>query len=174
MISETPDNGAEVLQELALKFARKLSEAGKIEDFCESVVRMHTAPAREKYTDDFYFDIIKPLISRLTRLKDDTAKELRFLEAAMPEDAGDNADYAKTIIAHLLEDIDEMLLEHDVAPFVCEDKRFNPLRQKAVSVVKTEDPELVKTVAASLGCGYERHGAVLSKERVAAYAKAQA
>ncbi|MDR1643357.1 MAG: hypothetical protein LBT59_26990 [Clostridiales bacterium] len=171
MSTETPVDGAEALKVLAELIAQKLSVTGSIEDFAESVVKAHTGKASEKYNDSFFFDILKPVISRLIRLKDDTAKELRFFERSVAEKSSSNDDteYAKEILGNLLEDIDSMLLEYDVMPFVSEDTRFNPLRQNAVKTIKTDNPDLFKTVIASLGCGYERRGVVVSKEKVAAY-----
>lgn len=125
----------------------------------------------EKYDDDFYFDIVKPAISALIRLKEDSAKELRYLKDFVSEKqcSNEGTDYACEIIEGFLEHIDDILLNYDVQPYRCEETRFNPRRQNVVKTLPPATPEQAKTVAESLGEGYERKGVVISKERVAAY-----
>ena len=125
----------------------------------------------EKYDDDFYFSIIKPTISSLIRLKEDSAKEMRYLKDFIAEKqcSNEGTDYAVEIIEGLLEQIVDVLLDYDVQPFKCEDTKFNPRRQNVVKKLQAETAEQIKTVAESLSEGYERKGIVISKERVAAY-----
>ena len=166
--------GGDVLKSLLVQINEKLSNAEAAELFVENIVQAYTIPPRERYSNDFFFDIVKPMLSSLIRLKDDTAKELRYFKDFLAEKSCENegTDYANDILASLIGGIDDILFDYDVQPFISEDNRFNPRRQNVIKKIITDDPALVKTVAESLGCGYERNGAVITKERIAAYAEA--
>lgn len=167
-----PNNPAnEVLGSLMVELSKILPTESEQKEFAENLVAAFSGNPSEKYNDDFYFDIVKPTISALIRLKDDSAKEIRYYKDFIIEKqcANEGTEYAIEILEEFIEHIDDILLNYDVQPFRCEDTRFNPRRQNVVKKLQAEIPEQVKTVAESLSEGHERKGVVISKERVAAY-----
>ena len=176
MNSQQLSDDGDILRILFAIIIEKLSSKENATQFAENFIQFFLETSKEKYSDDFFFDIIKPVISSLIRLKDDTAKELRYYNDFVSDKSCENEGtaYAKDILSGLIESIDYILLNYDVRPFTSEDKRFNSLRQSVVKKIITDSPELIKTVAESLSCGYERNGLVISKERVVAYAPAEA
>jgi len=142
----------------------------------------------ERYNDDFYFTIIKPVIKQLITFRDDTAKGLGYLKQMLEEqdkkqekqekeenkkNENTNAatDYSVQILGDVISGIDDMLLSYDVFPYRCEGTTFDPKRQRVVKTIPTTTPEQIKTVAESRSEGYERRGVIISKELVYAYVK---
>jgi hypothetical protein len=152
-------------------FTERFSTDEDKRQFAENFITAFSDNPKEKYDDDFYFDILKPIVSSYIQLKEDTAKELRYLRELIADKQCSNeaTDYAVEIIETMIGSVDDVLLDYDVQPFRCEDSRFNPKRQNVVKKILTEQPEQAKTVAESLGEGYERKGVVITKERVSAY-----
>jgi molecular chaperone GrpE (heat shock protein) len=140
--------------------------------FAQSLVNSLIEREEKNYDDDFYFDVLKPMLSSLITIKEDTAKELRYLRELVDEKqcSNEGTEYATEILESFVESINDLLLDYDVEPYRCEDKRFNPRRQNVVKKLIAESPDQVKTVVESLGEGYERKGIVITKERVSAYA----
>ena len=151
--------------------AAQLPNEKSITSFVENFATAFSASPSEKYTSDFFFDIIKPALITLIRFKDDTAKELRYLQEFVAEKncTNEGTDYAVEILESTLELIDDILFSYDVQPFRCDGEKFDPCRQNVVKKLTTDNPDLAKTVAESLSDGYERRGLIISKERVAAY-----
>ena len=170
-MTETQDTGKEFADKLASMLSAKLSATEGLDLFVENFAAAFTEPPSARYNDEFFFDILKPVIITLIRFKDDTAKELRHLKGFIAEKdcRNDGTDYAVEILESTLERIDDILLGYDVQPFRCEEEKFNPRRQNAVKKLTADSPGQVKTVAESLSDGYERKGCVISRERVAAY-----
>jgi len=133
----------------------------------------------ERYNDDFYFSIIKPVIKQLIVFRDDTAKGLGYLKEMLEENENKNektnsaTDYSVQILDDVISGIDDMLLSYDVFPYHCEGAgtTFDPKRQRVVKTIPTTIPEQIKTVKESRSSGYERRGIIISKELVYAYAK---
>ena len=147
----------------------------------------------ERYNDDFYFSIIKPVIKQLIVFRDDTAKGLGYLKEMLEEKENENVkeqgnenknenknektnsatDYSVQILDDVISGIDDMLLSYDVFPYHCEGAgtTFDPKRQRVVKTIPTTIPEQIKTVKESRSSGYERRGIIISKELVYAYAK---
>jgi molecular chaperone GrpE (heat shock protein) len=142
------------------------------QQFAQNFVNQFTDETKRKYDDDFYFDVLKPLLSSLITLKEDSAKELRYLRELIKEKQCSNeaTEYSTDILETLISNVDDILLDYDVQPYRCDEQRFNPRRQNVVKKIITDNPEQAKIVAESLGEGYERKGIVLTKERVSAYA----
>ena len=170
-MSDLNNAPSEFFDNLVSELQTVLPTKSEQKEFIENLVSAHIQKPAEKYSDDFYFDIVKPAVSALIRLKEDSAKELRYFRDFVVEKQCNNegTDYAVEIIEGFLEHINDILLSYDVQPFRCEDSKFNPRRQNVVKKLQAETPEQVKTVAESLGEGFERKGVVVSKERVVAY-----
>ena len=66
--------------------------------------------------------------------------------------------------------IEDILYRQGVEPFAADSTAFDPRRQRAVSTVATEDPELNKTVAARLRKGFRVGDKVIRPEVVTVYA----
>jgi len=164
--------GEAVLDALATALAEKLATAENAQTFVSNVVNDYTKPPAEPRNDDFFYSIIKPALSSLIRLKDDTAKELRQFNEYVKENAckSEATVYAEEIMLSLVEGIDDILLDYDVQSFSSVSESFNPLRHQAVKKIITDDPALAKTVAKTLSAGYERKGFIVGKERVTVYA----
>ena len=161
----------EFYQKFISLLADKMPDEEILRKFVERLVEAYTESSSSRYSDDFFFDIIKPALITLIRFKDDTAKELRYLQDFISEKncATEGTDYAVEILENTLERVDDILLSYDVQPFRCEGSKFDPRKQNVVKTLTTDNPDIVKTVAESLGDGYERRGYVISKERVIAY-----
>jgi hypothetical protein len=154
------------------EFSVSLNTQEKLHAFVEGLTTAFSEICEKKYTDDFFFDIIKPVLTRLIRLKDDTEKEFRYFGDFVGKKSCTNEGtaYALEIFQGFLEDIDDVLSSYDVIPFKCAETIFNPKKQTVVKKLTTDNPKLMKTVVESLSFGYERKGIVISKERVSAYA----
>ena len=171
-MDEQQSTGSEFLQTLASALSERLLTNEDVQFFVENFIAAYNKPKAEQHNDDFLFDIIKPAVISLIRFKDDTAKELRYLQDFIADKscANEGTEYAVEILEGVLGGIDDTLLGYDVEPYRCEDTKFNPHRQNVVKKITTDDAEKVKTVAESLSDGYERKGAIVSKERVSVYA----
>ena len=125
----------------------------------------------ERYNDNFYFDIIKPAIKQLIRLRDDTAKGLCYFEEMLTDETyvNDGTSYSAQILQDVVSTIDDILLSYDVLPYRCETDIFDPKRQRVVKTLIAETPEQAKVVAESRSEGYERRGIIISKELVYVY-----
>ena len=168
---ETLNSNSDFIVGLMTALSKVLPTETEQKEFAEALAIAFIGKPNEKYNDDFYFDIVKPTVAMLIRLKEDSAKELRYFREFIYEKqcTNDGTEYATEILESFIEHINDILLNYDVQPFRCEDSRFNPRRQNVVKKLAPEMPEQAKTVAESLGEGYERNGVVIIKERVAAY-----
>ena len=142
-----------------------------IQAFAENIVQSYALAPTDKRDNDFFFDTIRPMISKLTWLKVDTAKEMHFFTEYIKKNSCENegTGYAEEIMHGLLESIDSILFDYAVQPFTTELGIFNPQRQQLVKKILTDDIALIKTVKESISCGYERNGVVIVKERVSVY-----
>ena len=169
----------EILDKFIDKFSKKPDEqnddniSNSIDkEFMETLAKAIS----ERYNDDFYFSIIKPVIKQLIVFRDDTAKGLGYLKQMLEENkeaATSLSDYSLQILDDVISGIDDMLLSYDVFPYHCEDEGtpFDPKRQRVVKTIPATTPEQIKTVAESRSDGYERRGVIISKELVYAYVK---
>jgi len=171
-MSEVQNKYEDFLQSLIVAVSSKLTSDEDMQLLVDNFVASFIKPPVDRYSDDFFFDIIKPIITSLIRFKDDTAKEIRYLQELIAEKecANEGTDYAVEILGNVLNDVDYILADYDVESFRCEGSQFNPRRQNVTKKLIAEYTEQIKTVAESLSDGYERKGIVISKERVAAYA----
>ncbi|QTH39785.1 nucleotide exchange factor GrpE [Cohnella sp. LGH] len=170
-MTETTNDYPQFRNDFLAALAERLADEHDLSAFADNLVAAYVKPPSERYDDDFFFDIIKPAVISLIRFKDDTAKELRYLQAFVAEKncSSEGTAYAEEILEGVLQSMDDILASYDVQPYRCENNRFDARRQHVVKKLVTDNPEQVKTVAESLSDGYERRGMVVSKERVVAY-----
>ena len=62
------------IDDLATELQNVLPSEDEQKVFIENFVAAFATKPSQKYNDDFYFDIVKPTISTLIRLKEDSAK----------------------------------------------------------------------------------------------------
>lgn len=170
-VDEQNDNEKNTCEILLNAIADKLSDEERIDKFADNFVRAYTESPKDSYNDEFFFDILKPAISKLIHLRNDTAKELRYFEDVINEKScvNEGTDYAKEIIEGIINSVDDILLDYDVQSFNTDNDVFDPRRQSVVKKVHTRDIGLEKTIAERLSCGYERNGKIIAKERVSVY-----
>jgi len=170
-MDKSNDITSDFINRLAMELQKVLPSENEQKVFVENIASTFATSPSHKYSDDFYFDIIKPAISALIRLREDSAKNLQFFKELVVEKqcSNEGTEYALEIFDGFIEMIDDILLDYDVQSFRCEDLKFNPLRQNVVKKLQADTPEQFKMVAESLAEGYERKGNIISKERVVAY-----
>jgi len=109
----------------------------------------------------------RPLIKGLIRLHQDLAAKAESLK----KKATDVLDINPFITpyAEFQEDIEILLDQYDIQPFVESEDIFNAKRQQGVKNVKTQEPLLVSKIAQRLKPGFIQGEKIIQKERVSVY-----
>ncbi|MDR2719533.1 MAG: nucleotide exchange factor GrpE [Nitrososphaerota archaeon] len=159
------------ISQIEMVFAKRLPADVDIEAFVEKIIDTYMESSQhKKYNDDFFLDIIKPVMIQIIRLKDGLEKDqCTFKDILAKNDVLKALSFAQDIFNGFEEEFTDILEYYDVIPFKAENNKFNPLKQTVVKTIPTTDETLFKIVSESVGCGYERHERIVRKERVAAY-----
>ena len=109
----------------------------------------------------------RPLIKGLIRLHQDLAATAESLK----KKANDSLDVSPFIkpYAEFQEDIEILLDQYDIEPFIESDDTFIAKRQQGVKNIKTQDPLLVGQIAQRLKPGFIQGEKIIQKERVSVY-----
>jgi len=169
--AETISIKSDFISQIEAAFAKRLPADVDIDAFVEKIIDAYLdSPQNKRYDDDFFLDIIKPVMVQIIRLKDGLEKDCRTFNGLLSKNDVINAlSFAQKALDGIREEFVDILDYYDVVPFKVEGNKFNPLKQTVVKPIPTSDETLFKIVSESLGCGYERNGRVINKERVSAY-----
>lgn len=143
-------------------FDRKISYDAQKDKVIENLHR-----ELQQYKDDFYQSLLKPILMDLVMVREDLSKIVRHY-------TGDETDLSKENMLSLLEgfaqDLGDVMEKYDMEVYSVDSDKFTPIRQRAVKVIKTSDPDLDKTIAERLSSGYSLKDRVVSPEKVIVYA----
>ncbi len=120
--------------------------------------------AHEKLSKAIVMDIISEI--------DGAERSAEHYESLTPTQEN-FAKLKKLIVAHA-EDLRDILENNDITSYRTEPgEAFNHKRHSVLKTIPTENPELSKTIQASLRWGFEKDGKVLRPEKVAVYVLTQ-
>lgn len=120
----------------------------------------------QKYKDDMYARIFKPLLADVIYVKEDMRRLIRGIKAK--DDAQQNQKLISVIEGYCL-DLNDILEKYDVNVFDCGEGKYTPVKQKIIKVVPTDDSELDGMVKERLSDGYELGGRVIFQQRTIVY-----
>ncbi|HEY8324221.1 MAG TPA: nucleotide exchange factor GrpE [Ktedonobacterales bacterium] len=118
----------------------------------------------ESYRRGFHFQTLRPVLTDLITLYGDVEKVSAHL--AQQEQAAD----AARELAHVRDQIEEILRRNGVERFTVSGAEFDARRQRVVAFVETNDPAQDKRIAEHLRPGFEYEGRIITQlEQVSAY-----
>lgn len=163
---KTPD----FISQLETAFKKHLPEHIDLDSFVEKVVSAYLLEPKKKYDDDFFFDIIKPMIKQIIDLKDGLENNINTFNDLLGKDDPSKAlSFAQEVLKIRNNELASILEYYDVTQFKDDCTKFNPLKQTVIATIPTEDEAQFKKISKSLSYGYARNGRVISKERVEAF-----
>jgi len=122
----------------------------------------------QEYKQDLLMKVMRPVFVDLIQLHDEIGKmeDLRHDSAG---DAEPEIDTVGPLLNSIRTGIEDILYRQGVEPFQHEQGSFDARRQRAVTTVATDDPELNKTVAARIRQGFQAGDKVIRPELVSVY-----
>ena len=171
LVEESTSRELNFTEQVEAALCKHLPSDDGIDNLIEKIVETYLTESRKKYDDDFFFDIIKPIIVQIIRLKDDLEKDIRTLnnEINNKSDVNKIISFAQDVLESTNDSITDIIEFYDVNPYKVDGKEFDPLKQTTIKTIPTDDTSLFKVVVESFSHGYERNGKIISKERVSAY-----
>ncbi|GAC1472230.1 MAG: hypothetical protein NVSMB9_19240 [Isosphaeraceae bacterium] len=152
------------LDELCHLFQREI----RAEATREKVVdRLHAE--LQEYKQDLLLRTLRPVFIDLIQLHDDIGK-LAGTSATEEEEKTPEMLQRVELIENVQQGIEDILYRQGVEPFQVEGDAFDPRRQRAVATQATDDPALVKTVAARHRKGFQAGDKLIRPEVVSVYA----
>jgi molecular chaperone GrpE len=137
----------------------------RAEETREKVVdRLHAE--LQEYKQDMLLNVLRPVFIDLIQFHDNIGK----MVATQPV-AAENAEAQQLLNAlrGFQQEIEDILYRQGVEPFQEEGDAFDPRRQRAATTVPTDDPALVKTIAARLRKGFKAGEKVIRPEVVSVF-----
>jgi molecular chaperone GrpE len=122
----------------------------------------------QEYKQDLLLKVMRPIFVDLIQLHDDIGKMEEARQSSGDGDDGENAR-VQVLLESIRSGIEDILYRQGVEPFEEEQGSFDARRQRAVTTVPTESPELNKTVAARLRKGFQSGDKVIRPEIVSVY-----
>ncbi|MFZ7124668.1 MAG: nucleotide exchange factor GrpE [Desulfobacterales bacterium] len=121
----------------------------------------------QDYKQDLLKKLVLSFILDVIKLADDIRKWIAHFKALEPS----QRDPVKLFryLEAIPSDLEDIFYWQGVKPYSTSDGAFDPIRQRALKKVPTDDPHLDKTVSHSLRPGYEWDGKVIRQEMVAVY-----
>jgi molecular chaperone GrpE len=119
----------------------------------------------QDYKQDLFLKVQRPIFIDLIQLHDDIGK---MIEAQPPDDP-DRLAAVRGTLESIRTAIEDILYRQGVEPFQQAGDEFDPRRQRAVTTVPTEEPELNKTVANRLRPGFQAGDKLIRPEIVSVY-----
>jgi molecular chaperone GrpE len=119
----------------------------------------------QDYKQDLLLNTLRPIFIDLIQLHDDIGKV-----AVVPADASADSSRYVELMLGFQEGIEDILYRQGVEPYRNDGDLFDPRRQRAVTTVATEDPALVKTIAARHRKGFQSGDRVIRPEIVSVHA----
>ena len=159
---ETPSLSS-LLEKLLADFQSKL----KYDEHKNKIIDEQHAELQE-FRGGLLRKIVTRILADVIFELDDTEKLTRFYEAAEP--TPENYEKLLKLTRQFAENLRLLLEKNEAVPYRCEPGTpFDPRRQRAMSILPTDDPAKDKTVAATIRWGFEYEGKVLRQEMVEVY-----
>jgi molecular chaperone GrpE (heat shock protein) len=150
------------IRELSLSFESKLkydAHKNKIIDDLHQDLQEYRQGLLQKYLQRIFIDVIKII--------DDMRK---FTAHHTNTPAQDEAvEKFLKFIVNTASDLEDLFAWEGITPYTCEGDRLDPVRQRVVDKIETDDPARARTIAARLRPGYEYEGKILRPEMVNIY-----
>lgn len=122
----------------------------------------------QEYKQDLLMKVMRPVFVDLIQLHDEIGK-MEDLRHDAAGDADPEIDTVGPLLDSIRTGIEDILYRQGVEPFQHEQGSFDARRQRAVTTVTTDDPELNKTVAARIRQGFQAGDKVIRPELVSVY-----
>jgi molecular chaperone GrpE (heat shock protein) len=121
----------------------------------------------QEYKNDLVKKHLLSVMLDVIKIIDDIRKWIQHYRSQEP----DQRDPLKLFkyLESIPSDLEDIFYWQGVKPFTCAAKEFDPVRQRAVKRIDTQDRDQDKLVAESVRCGYEWEGKVIRPEMVATY-----
>ncbi len=152
----------EELGQLRNEFSEKIkfdAHKNKIIDKLHEDLQEYKGDILKQYLQSIIMDIIQVI---------DNLRKLANHYIAMDPSEIDSRKLLE-IFKNIPSDLEDLFYRHGVQPFTCKEEEFDPIRQRVLKTLVTEDEEQDKKVAESLHPGYEWDGQVIRPEMVAAH-----
>jgi molecular chaperone GrpE len=156
VLGSTFEKRLEALQSLFEREVRAEANREKIVD------RLHAE--LQDYKQDLLLSTLRPIFVDLIQLHDDVGK---MRPTVAPPDSANDALFR--LIDAVQQGIEDILYRQGVEPFGISDDIFDPRRQRAVSTVPTDIPELNKHVATRHRRGFTAGEKIIRPEVVSVY-----
>ena len=159
--SHTLDEAIDLLKAMNKDFQTKIL---KTEKESQIIDQMHAE--LQSYKNDFYAKLTMPILKRIITLREDILK----LTADYMQKPEDEQFIPLRTFASFSSDL-AMILEDsyiELYSYQAGDA-FDPQRQRIVEPIETNNPELNKTIARTIGDGYSFNGQTVSPQRVEVY-----
>ena len=121
----------------------------------------------QTYKNDIIRKHLQSFIMDIIQFADNTRKLTRYYHE--DEDAQKDPEKLLSILDEIPSDIEAIIGREGVMPFISENGRFDPSRQRAMKRTETSDPEKDKHIAESLQPGYEWDDRIIRPEIVSVY-----
>ena len=119
----------------------------------------------QDYKQDLLLNTLRPIFIDLIQLHDDIGKV-----AVLPNDPSPDSSRFVELMLGFQEGIEDILYRQGVEPYRNDGDLFDPRRQRAVTTVPTDDPSLVKSIAARHRKGFQSGDRVIRPEIVSVHA----
>ena len=121
----------------------------------------------QKYKDDMFAKIFRPILFDILSLKEDISK-LQRSAADKDDEYFTKSKFISTLKNYSL-DIMDILEKYDVESYSEESDKYIPIRQKIIKVIDSSNPENDGKICERLSMGYSLNGKVIYPERVTVY-----
>lgn len=155
------DSLSHQVEELNKLFAQKISYSVHEEKIVDS---MHKD--LEKYKQDMYAQIIKPILMDVIDIRDSILRmSAEYLKKPEEEQAVPNKIFAGYAL-----DIQDVLERYGIEVYRNESESpYIPVKQRVLKKIQTNDESRHGLVAESLSCGYSYNGKVMMPEKIHLY-----
>lgn len=121
----------------------------------------------QEYKTDLIKKYVTGLIMDLIKVIDDARKMASHFKAR--DLSAEEQPKLLRALEDVAQDLEDVFQVQGIIPFIADDDRFNPNRQRVVRKIDTDEPSKDKTVAESIAPGYEWDGKVIRREMVSVY-----
>ncbi len=185
--TDGPDQTPEVLEAIAVLERSLGQRLADLKSSFDREVRAETV--REKIVDRLHNElqqykqgllrsVLKPILLDLIQFHDDIGKFAETFRA--PEPGTGDAEEPQVrpreeglalieFVTGLQQGVQDILYRQGVEPFSVEGETFDPRRQRAISTVPTDDPDLAKRISTRVRSGFEMEDRVIRPEIVTVY-----
>lgn len=120
----------------------------------------------QKYKEDMYSQLVRPILLDVIEVRDSI---MRLAAAYLAKPEGEQNIPNKTFSDYAY-DLQDILEKNSVEIYRSKSgDDFNPIKQRVIKKVPTNDESLHGKVAESLSCGYSYNGRTISAEKITVY-----